>query len=121
MFRDVFRGMFGLSKLFGSSVHLPDSTAASAEISRTRLEDIRGAMVSALGERGHDAYPALLRRLRCATDVQGLWYARSDLMAALAKLHGERHAQRQLRSLTNMFQGLLPPGLAAQIDRRRTR
>lgn len=87
---------------------------------QTRLEQIRLAMLAALGgaaaERTH---PALARRLRCAADVQGLWYARGELMAALAQRHGERAARAQLHRITAMFEGLLPRSLMAGRPTRR--
>ena len=113
--------MLGMSKAPSNQGTGPAAPSGLSASNRARLEEIRSAMVRALGMQGENAYPALLRRLRCASDVQGLWYARSDLMAALADLHGERHAHRQLHALTGMFRGLLPPGLAAQVDRRGAR
>jgi hypothetical protein len=68
-------------------------------------------MLEALGHDGFRSYPYLGRKLRFAEDVQTLWYARSELMAALASLHGEARARQELERLTRLFHGLLPPGL----------
>jgi hypothetical protein len=79
-----------------------------------QVEDIRLAMLDALGDEGSHAHPQMVRRLRFAGDVQSLWYARSDLMCALASMHGESVAQRKMASLTAMFDGLLPKGMASR-------
>lgn len=76
-----------------------------------RLESLRFAMLEALGHDGFRSHPYLGRKLRFAEDVQVLWYARSELMAALASLHGETRARQELDQLSSLFQGLLPPGL----------
>ncbi|HWI83163.1 hypothetical protein [Ramlibacter sp.] len=74
-------------------------------------EDVREAMLGLLGETGPKHHPALVRRVRYATDIQALWYLRGDLMAALASMHGEKLAREQLASITRMFKGLLPGAL----------
>lgn len=74
-------------------------------------EDIRDAMLAALGEKGSRDFPQITRRIRYANDVQALWYLRGDVMAALASIHGEQVAREKVASLTAQFQGLLPGGL----------
>ena len=78
-----------------------------------RVEELRLAMLAALGEAGCDGFTKVARQVRYAADVQALWYARSDLMAALASMHGEEHARQELESLTSLFRGLLPSGMMA--------
>ncbi len=75
------------------------------------MEDIREAMLALLGDQGPLRHPQVTRRIRYAGDVQGLWYLRGDLMAALAAMHGEVQAREQLQAVTRMFQGLLPSSL----------
>lgn len=75
------------------------------------LDRIRDAMLDLLGEHGQTAYPAFVRRVRFASDPQALWFARSDLMGALAALHGEARAREQIETVTVMFAGLLPASL----------
>ncbi len=75
------------------------------------MERIREAMLDLLGEEGQAAYPAFVRRVRFAADPQALWFARSDLMGALAAQHGEAWARERLESVTVMFSGLLPASL----------
>lgn len=76
-----------------------------------RLEQIRQLMLSELGEYGEKKFPSVARRVRFAPDVQGLWYARSDVMAILANTHGETLAREKLLDISGKFNGLLPKGL----------
>lgn len=68
-------------------------------------------MLDMLGESGAQHYPQVARRIRCSGDAQGLWYARSDLMATLADMHGEQMARKRMESLSVLFEGQLPKGL----------
>lgn len=82
-----------------------------------RLEKIRAAMLDTLGEDGAQKYPAVVRRVFHSKDAQALWYARGELMAALADLHGERVAHEMMAEVSTLFDGLLPKSLTP----RRTR
>lgn len=77
-------------------------------------EDIRDAMLSALGENGPANFSQLTRRIRYAADIQALWYLRGDLMAALAATEGELAARNKIQSISHLFQGLLPSGLGSR-------
>lgn len=79
-----------------------------------RLEDIRTAMMDMLGEQGAELYPQVARRIRSGGDAQSLWYARADLMAALADMSGEKLARRRMESLSVLFDGMLPKGLMSR-------
>src|SRR5690349_19880658 len=83
----------------------------SESVLENGLEDIRESMLVVLGDAGAKEYPATVRRIRYATDIQDLWYLRGDLMGVLAKLHGETIAREKLASINAQFQGLLPGGL----------
>jgi hypothetical protein len=96
----------GVGSLFSSLSN--DSVSAA----NRKNEKIRQTMLEALGEEGCLEFPMLERRILFETNVQGLWYARSELMAALSSTHGEHEAKRQIDTLTRMFQGLLPRGLS---------
>jgi hypothetical protein len=74
-------------------------------------------MLQLLGETGHKHFPQVTRRIRYASDVQALWYLRGDLMAALAAMHGEGAARKQVATVTDMFRGLLPNGLDSRPSR----
>lgn len=71
-------------------------------------DDIREAMVDLLGPAGARQFPNLVRCIRCAEDVQSLWYLRGDLMGAVAASRGEMIARDMIASITAQFQGLLP-------------
>jgi hypothetical protein len=90
---------------------LGNPVAPSESMLETGAEDIREAMLMLLGETGPRHFPQITRRIRYANDVQALWYLRGDLMGALAAMHGEAAARKQVASVTAMFKGLLPNGL----------
>lgn len=94
--------------LLGSPVPPSDSLLESG------TEEIRDAMLTALGQDGPRNFPQITRRIRYANDIQALWYLRGDLMGALATMHGEAAAREKIQSLTHMFQGLLPNGLSSR-------
>lgn len=101
---DALAGLYG--RLTG---HKDDPERAAH-----RLEDIRLAMLDMLGEEGAERYPQVARRIRYGGDAQGLWYARADLMAALAGLYGEHVARTRMVSLSVLFDGMLPKGLMSR-------
>lgn len=80
-----------------------------------RTEIIREMMLHELGDYGEKKFPAVTRRVRYATDVQGLWYARSDVMAILANTHGETVAREKIANISGRFNGLLPKSLTGKI------
>jgi hypothetical protein len=49
-----------------------------------------------------------------ANDLQELWYLRGDLMAAIAAVHGEAIARRNLIQISDMFKGFLPKALTSR-------
>jgi hypothetical protein len=67
------------------------------------LERARKAMLDTLGEAGAAANPALRRRIQYTGELEGLWYLRSDLMAALAHRHGEAEAHIMLQPITALL------------------
>ena len=79
-----------------------------------RLEDIRMTMLDMLGMEGAKHYPQVVRRIHLSGDAQALWYARSDLMAALAGLHSEQVAHTKMISLSALFDGMLPKGMMSR-------
>ena len=81
------------------------------------LEPVRQAMLAALGEEGARLNPHLHRRLQYLHDAHALWYARSEMVAVLSRMHGEVHAVNTVRQLSPAFEGLLPRSL---IDASRT-
>ena len=98
-----------MNSLIKAGTNSPSKQAAS-------ITEIREAMLSALGERGAQAYPVIQLRVTYAGDVQDLWYLRGDVMAAVADLDGELEARRALTSISTMFSGLLPRGLTSRLS-----
>ena len=88
----------------------PTSQAVSA-----RTEIIRELMLQELGDYGEKKFPAVARRVRYAPDVQGLWYARSDVMAILANTYGETVAREKVANISGRFNGLLPKSLTGRV------
>lgn len=70
---------------------------------------VNGAMLALLEERCPDN-AELRRRLTFATDIDALWYLRSNLMAALAVSQGETVARDSISRITFLFQGHQPGG-----------
>ena len=79
-----------------------------------RTEIIRQLMLREMGDYGEKKFPAVIRRVRYAPDVQGLWYARSDVMAILANTYGETVAREKIASISCRFAGLLPKSLTGK-------
>lgn len=94
--------------LLGRAENTPEALAE-------RLENIRKLMLLELGEYGEKKFPAVARRVRYAPDVQGLWYARSDVMAILANTHGETVAREKIARISGRFNGMLPKSLTSKI------
>jgi hypothetical protein len=91
-----------------SSAPPPESSVEST------IEQIREAMLALLALAGEDRFPHVTRRIRYATDVQGLWYLRGDLMAVLASSLGEAAALEQIEVVSQMFREVLPQGLRSR-------
>ena len=93
---------------------LGNPSSPSESMLETNTEDIREAMLSALGVTGQKNFPHVTRRIRYANDLQALWYLRGDLMGTLAALYSESVAREQVASITDQFNGLLPSGLSSR-------
>lgn len=96
-----------MNSLIKAGTSSPRKQAAS-------ITEIREAMLKVLGERGAQAFPVVQLRVTYADDVQDLWYLRGDVMSAIADMHGELEARRALASISTLFSGLLPRGLASR-------
>lgn len=85
------------------------------------IEPARQAMLAALTpdtRRLHAADPdrlggrlRLRARIRCCADAQGLWFMRSEWLAAIGEDLDEQQARRRLLSLNAHFKGLVPDSL----------
>jgi hypothetical protein len=73
------------------------------------MEAVRQAMLDLMAQAGPtDQHLELLIMINYAGAIQTLWYARSEIMQALAASCGEAYAQQQLETLSAQFIGLLP-------------
>lgn len=99
------------ANLYGLLGHSVDPTQSILDVG---TEDIRTSMLELLGQGGYARFPQLTRRIRYAGELQGLWYLRGDLMAAIASMDGEAIARERLREVSDLFQGLLPGGLSSR-------
>lgn len=101
--------------LRGSLFSLLGSAIPTSEtMLQTRVERIRQSMLDCLGDAGTHHHPQLVRKIQFAADPLALWYARGDLMAALAGLHGEAVARVHMGHLTPLFNGILPDSMTAR-------
>lgn len=94
--------------LLGNPVTPSDSVLESG------TEDIREAMLALMSEAGAREFANVMRRVRYANDIQGLWYLRGDVLAALAATQGEAAARQKIQKITRMFEGLLPGSLSSR-------
>lgn len=78
------------------------------------VEDIREAMLALAGNLEDKRFAHVGRRIRYAADAVSLWYLRADLMAMLASTDGEAQAREKVRTITEMFDRLLPQGLKSR-------
>jgi hypothetical protein len=81
-----------------------------------RIDDIRDAMLEALTPyvAAETVLPKAWISIGVATDVQTLWYLRSDLVGLLSDYCGESVARERVEVITEMFRGIVP---AAQFPR----
>jgi hypothetical protein len=84
-----------------------------------RLEKIRAEMLQALEASGKAGRPQLADRIRFATDLESLWYLRTELLAAVTECAGAESAGRSLESITTQFIGFLPIATTHRARRRR--
>jgi hypothetical protein len=91
----------------------------SAPAAKLQTGLIRRAMLEALGESVPPRFGTLKLRIEHAEDTECLWYLRSELMRALAFMHGELRAAAELVRITEMFHEVLPRGLASCLSKRR--
>ena len=78
----------------------------------TQVENIRTAMLDALGSIDKNENMGASKawaEIARTSDVQTLWYLRSDVLRLLSDFHGEQLARSKLETMTEMFRGLVPP------------
>lgn len=75
-----------------------------------RVEVIRESMIAAvqsLGMTQNERAARVLFDISRASDVQALWYLRSDLLRLLSEEQSERAAWEQLTIITELFRGVV--------------
>jgi hypothetical protein len=72
-----------------------------------RLEKIRDVMIDCLLTLGVKESQGIAGKVAYATDVQTLWYLRSEMMAVLASHFGEEVALKKLDVVTDLFRGVV--------------
>jgi hypothetical protein len=102
--RSTIYAIFSVSTAAASRPPDPGST----------LESIRQAMLDLTALDPSDRGVFLARRIRYASDLQALWFMRGELMALLARTHGEAAALEKVDSLSSLFADLLPRGLRSR-------
>jgi hypothetical protein len=90
------------------------STAQRRPDDGSALENIRELMMSLATMDGSERGAGLSRRIRYAMDLQALWFMRGELMALLARSHGEAAARAKVDEVSALFEDLLPPGLRSR-------
>ena len=87
-----------------------EKTAALEE----RMDELRDAMLELMAGLWDIRSTQAAHRLRVATDLQSLWFLRTNLMAVLAVKYGETAAREKLDALTTRFEHLLPKQLRSR-------
>jgi hypothetical protein len=77
----------------------------TSEASEAVVERIRARMLSAMDDYGLEHASHLDVKISFATDIDALWYLRSDLMNAICATRGESVARAALTEITTMFKG----------------
>lgn len=103
-------------QLKSSLLALLSANTLTPFLRENRTEDIRELMLNELEQTGELKFPTIVRRVRYATDAQALWYARSEVMTALAAMHGETVANEKISHISQQFKGLLPKGLNSRFN-----
>ncbi|GAC1542822.1 MAG: hypothetical protein NVS2B4_21500 [Ramlibacter sp.] len=91
----------------------------TADPESARLEKIRAEMLAALQAGSENSFDLLADRIRFATDLESLWYLRSDLLTAVTQGAGAAAAQQALQGITSRFIGVLPVARSARTRRRK--
>ena len=88
-----------------------EEASSKFEDSQLQFLGVHSQLIDTLEQGGVSYESELMHRLVNATELQDLWYARSEMMLVLCKLHGEAAAWRIMQDITPMFEGILSPSL----------
>ncbi len=117
--REIMR-RWKISKFATSFMGLRSDISSDDKL-ESRIEEVRSAMLDALFDAlESDAQRSLLLiKLRGATEIQTLWYLRSDLVATISEYIGESEAMARVGILTDLFRGMVPAQQLLSARRRR--
>ncbi len=117
--REIMR-RWKISKFATSFMGLRSDISSDDKL-ESRIEEVRSAMLDALFDAlESDAQRSLLLiKLRGATEIQTLWYLRSDLVATISEYIGESEAMERVGILTDLFRGMVPAQQLLSARRRR--
>jgi len=84
------------------------------------LERIRSSMMGCISQYmdSENEQRTVWRKLISASDIQSLWYLRSDVMHLLSDQLGEHRASEKMRAITELFRGHVPAAQYASARRR---
>lgn len=80
------------------------------------IQEIRDAMLVAMGSVASDRFAVIQLRVTYADDIEDLWYLRGDVMAAIASQYGEVLAREKVAGISQMFVGLVPRALTSKTN-----
>jgi hypothetical protein len=88
--------------------------------SQNQVEHIREEMLDCMDAFLSDkaVRPAVWSKVQYASDIQSLWFLRSDVMHLLSDYCGETMAAIKVEALTALFRGLIPKAQFASAKRR---
>lgn len=104
--------MNGMGSLFRGAFPLPQTPSLKS------INEIRQAMLAALGDAAEKRFALIQLRITYADDIDDLWYLRGDVMAAVASFAGEAIAKERLGQISEMFVGLVPSSLTGKLAHR---
>lgn len=96
-----------------------EDASTTYENSQLLILGVHRQILDTLEQGGVPFESALMHRLTNATELQDVWYARTDIMQVLCKLHGEAAAWDIMDGITPMFEGFIPPSLFKRVPSHR--
>ncbi len=76
-----------------------------------RTAEVRYRIVKTLEHEGLPSDALLMRKVFTISDVEGLWFFRTDIMQDLSLRFGELEAQTIMGDITPLFAGLVPDSM----------
>ncbi len=76
-----------------------------------RAADVRYRIIKTLEHEGLPSDALVMRKISTISDVEGLWFLRTDMMQDLSLRFGEQEAQIVMGDITPLFTGLVPDSM----------